>query len=354
MIFLFNRVYLQHDNRPNCCNGQQRMFITNRVYNIPFAKDPEMMQAARIIGNYKDLSEAEQDYGDRNGLWAGLRASEEKILVVANRKIIAELLIQYWRAIFKNPTVDSLFMLYNLFVNSENGHAGCESQYSTNVELLGCRDRFVEPLERKEFNAIYRDTKPVDTLENLDKDAIPFEYLFINYFAGVHTPYVKELLFKKMDMILRENIAGELCTLKTELFQETNNFYLLNGDRKEELITNPIEVMRKDPRLSWALDDVFEFGNEKAILEKYTIKQLRDFMVDHVTLVKWRLNELELIDHVVEGDYDSVINIDVQRHKSNFFATNTFQKKLNGLLICYAYQLKRLNLLDRLKVYELK
>ncbi len=255
MIFLFNRVYLQHDNRPNACNGQERYFITGREYRIPFASDENNMRAAGIRANFKSLAESDAANGDRDGFWAAMRSSEAKTLIVTDRRTVATLLIQYWKSIFKETTPDSLFTLYGVVVNSENGHSACD-QYRTNIaDLLGLTDRFVNALSRAEFMKLYREVPATTMLEGLEPANLPFEYLFLSYFGKTHTEPVKTALFQKIDLIMREHFATEVATLKTELFQRTNNFYLLTDQEGEEIILDPIAYMRSKPMLAWALDE---------------------------------------------------------------------------------------------------
>jgi hypothetical protein len=354
MIFLFNRIYLKHDNTFTHGEGQKSIIITEREFKLPYIEDPEELKSIGILGIYPTLEAVDAAYGSREGFWMSLRNTKDKVIVIASAPVVAELLIEFWKSVFAITSAISLHGLYTLYINNENSGANCKYQRTNYEDERSAGDMFVEKLTLEQFSALYNAASAPVALEKLPKEAIPFEFLLMSYMAGGSNFGLRNVFYKKVDRIVRENFAAELTSMRDDLFYQTHNFYLLDGVASEVLITDPIEVIRNDPRLSWALDEVFYFGNEDDILAKYSLMQIKQFLQIHQKLIQWYAEDFKAIDLINEGKYDEFITLDVYDHKANYFCLTASQAKVNGLLISYVYQLKRLDMLEQLNAFALK
>lgn len=361
MINLFDRVYIKHDNAMSRARGQQKIIVTDKEFDVQYADTPEMQQHVNILPVFQSLEELDKHFGTRETFWQSLRARSAKVLIIARRDIVAELLVQYWKSIFVSTTLDSLYELYSLQVNNENLHAHRANERQARHESPNSNKELPVRLTLEEFKPIYEAAKPIESFANMGVHQMPFEYLLMTYFAGRENVCGNNLstrhrveLFKKMDTILKKNIVAELIAIRDDLFYETHNFYLLNQDEEEKLITDPMEEMRKRPELAWVLDDIFEFGNEDEILKKYSLMQIKLFFITHQRLLRYRMEDYVIIDLLMDKHYDRILKLDMDDHKGNFFCLSAYVSKINGLLVSYLYQLVRLKRCDKLANYVLK
>lgn len=356
MINLFDRVYLKHDNVLTKAEGQQKLIITDKNFVIPYASERHVQQAAGIIGVYDCMSDCDFYNGDREGLWTMLRLKAAKVIVIARKDYVAELLIQYWKSIFKDPSLESLYTLYQLTVNNENLHSYRFRERTAKVTSPNSDSDLIEKLTLEEFTTLFNKTDKVAALEGLEKRYLPFEYLLMSELGNYGKPGRKEIyqpLYKKIDMIVRKNIVGELISARDDFFFETHNFYLLNEGEKETPILDPLKTIEQNPSLSWVLDDLFEYGNEDEILAKYSLGQIKGFYEVYHRLFGYQFDDYNAIDFIQNKTFMKLVEYDIQDHKGNFFCSSAFVSKINGLLISYMYQQVRLNKRDVLQQYEL-
>lgn len=353
MINFFDRIYIRHDNMIVTSQGQQKLVITDAEFSIPYVEGVLERQAANVAGIYSSLKEVDSVMGDREAFWASLRLNAGKLLIIARKDYVAELLIQYWKSIFVETSVDTLYALYELFVSNENLHVYREGERKSRMNAPVANDETVEKLTLLDFSEIYNRTEAVQALADIPKRALPFEFLLMSYLAGRIDKETKKILFSKVDMIMRKNIVAKLAGSREELLFEAHNYYLVNGD-EEEIITDPLEYIRNNDSLAWILDTLFEIGTEDEVLAKYNLNQIKFFFEVHHKLCLEEHDELAIMDFVINKQYAELIQRDIDDRRGNFFATKTFMNKINGFLISYMYQLKRLNKMDQLSMYVLK
>lgn len=356
MINLFDRVYLRHDNVLARGEGQQKLIISPKVKDIVYVTDPLQQRQAGIMGAYESLSDCDHYMGGRDVLWVSLATKQAKVVVIAERTVVAELLIQYWKAIFKQTTAESLYALYEIMVNNENMHAHRPTEKRTHLSSPNSTDGDIVKLTIEEFGALYDKLEPalLDFTSETALKSIPFEYLLMSYLTQVKDDRAKRVFHQKLDAIMRSNIVAKLVGVREELMFESHNYYLLEPGEKEHLITDPIDHMRNSDHLSWVMDDAFVYGNEDEILKKYSLDQFRFFFEQVKRLVLEDESIFVAIECIKNKQYARLIEYDIGDHEGNFFGVGAFVNKINGLLVSYTYQLSRLKMLDKLALYELK
>ena len=355
MINLFDRVYLRHDNVLARAEGQKKLIISPKVKEVVYVTDTLQQQQAGILGTYESLSDAFHYLGGQDAFWGSLQ-TKSKIVIIADRETVATLLIQYWKAIFKQTTVDSLYRLYQLQVNNENLHGHRPTEKRVKLFSPNSTEGDIVKLSLEDFTAIYDKAEPaMVSFTNSDRKSLPFEYLLMSYLADPLDNNLNRVLFDKIDKIVRSNIVAKLIGGREELLFETHNYYLLAPGGQEELIVDPIEYMKNSGHLDWVMDEVFVYGNEDEILKKYSLDQLRFFFEQIKRLVVEDESVFMAIDLLKQKRYARLIEYDINDHRGNYFGTGAFVNKINGFLVSYIYQLKRLDLMDTAReLYELK
>lgn len=356
MINLFDRVYLRHDNVLARGEGQKKLIISPKVKEVAYVVDELQRQNVGIMGAYESLSDAFHYAGDQNAFWAGLANAKAKVVIIAERKVVAQLLVQYWKAIFKDPTFEALYLLYQIAVNNENLHTHRPTEKRTHLFSPNSTDGEIELLTSDEFQELFdnEEAAMLDFSSTMGAKSIPFEYLLMSYLADPKDDSVKTPLFQKLDAIMRSNIVAKLIGGREELMFESHNYYLLTNGGQEELIVDPIGYMRKSGHLAWVMDEAFVYGNEDEILKKYSLDQIKFFFEQIKRLVLEDESIFMAIDCIKTKRYARLIEYDIGDHQGNFFGTGAFVNKINGLLVSFAYQLKRTGNVELLKSYELK
>jgi hypothetical protein len=353
MINLFDRVYLRHDNLLVTGKGQQSLIITPKEFELVYTNDRLSMQSAGIIDIHTSLAAADEKYGNRETMWAMLRLRSAKICIIADRFTAAEILIQFWKSIFAKTTEHSLYQLYKLTINNENLHSFRYRERSAVITAPNSTEGLIEKLDFAEFCTVYERAEKSETMSTLEARHIPFEYLLLGYLAGTLTDKAKKVFFQKVDMIVKQNIVGELISARDDFFFETHNYYLLNKDGQEVVIDDPLDYIKNHPMLAWAMDPIFEYGLEEEVLKKYPLQTLKGFFETYHELFRYTFDDYYAIEYIQNKDYRGLIDFDMKDQKGNFFCSTAFVSKINGLLVSYIYQMKRLGEEQNLQLYQL-
>jgi hypothetical protein len=354
MINLFDRIYLRHDNMPVVGEGQKTLVISRKEFEIPYTDDKFSQKQAGIIGVFQRLTDADEAFGGRDGLLSMLRLTGAKVGIVGCRYTVAEFLVQFWKSIFSNYTVDSLYQLYKLTINNENLHSYRQRERSAIGTAPNAGEQLVEKLTREQFRSVYNGVGASEVYSTLEPSQIPLEYLLMGYLAGNLSDRTKKVFFGKVDKIVKQNIVGELVSARDDFFFETHNYYLLNTDGQEVMLDDPLEYIGNHPMLAWALDPLFENGREDEVLAKYSLQQLKGFFETYQELFRYTFDDYHAIEFIQNKAYGALINFDIADQKGNFFCSSAFVSKINGLMISYTYQLKRLGHIDMLQMFKLK
>lgn len=354
MLNLFDRVYMRHDNVLIRGQGQRKLIITPKTKDAAYIESKSAQIEIGLIGVYEKLAECEAFYGNRDTMWAVLRQTKSKVIIIADKWTFAELIIQYWKSIFKSPTAESLFSLYEVMINNENLHTIRPMEKRVNQYSADSPDEAVVKLTKDAFKEVFDRVEGSPVLETLELKELPFEYALMAYLVDETNPTARKVLFPKVDKIVKDNIVAQLIGSRDEMLYESHNYYLIDGKENEVPITDPIAYMKNHPALSWVLDDVFQYGQEEEILAKYGLEKIKLF----IRVVGRILFENDLmlvaIDFIRNKQYAELIEHDIGDHRGNYFGTHAYQRKINSLFVSYMYQLKRLNLVDQLAQYQLR
>lgn len=352
---LFERVYIKHDNNFTPGVGQRRIIVTDREMKHPFSEDQIALDRIFVKHNVKTLDELETFYGGRDGLWSALTLSEEKILIIASPAVTAELLIQYWKSIFKNPTKEFLKLMYDMFIAQEN-LLGCrEKERNISLSDSNVVGRKCEPVSDRVFELLFNSVKPSQAIQIVPQKQLPIEYLLMAYLSKSASGSLITEFYRRMTGIVLVNIVRTIVNSKEDLFSETHNYYLLDGtvDFSQHAL-DPVSFISNHRRLSWALDEEFVYGNEDNILKKYSTNKLKDMFRVYEELFRFKYDEETALDFIIARDYKGLIEFDISDEKGNFFGTENYLNKINGFLVSHLYKLARNNNQEELSRFELK
>jgi hypothetical protein len=352
---LINRVYIKHDNNVTPSTGQTRIIVTDREMRYPFPEDQQVLDRLFIKHYVKSLEELDALYGGRDGLWSSLLLSKEKLIIIASAKITAELLIQYWKSIFKNPEKTFLKLMYDMFVAQEN-LLGCrEKERQIFLEDSNVLSRKCEAVSNDVFDILFDTVQASEVVSTLTKDKLPFEYLLMGYLTKSSDSGATTEFYRRSVNIILVNIVRAIVNAKEDFFSETHNYYLVNGQTDlGEFQTDPIGYLSKHNKLAWVVDEDFFYGNEDVILKKYSLAKLKDIFRVYNTLFKFEYDEEKALDFIIEKDYAGLIDYDIADEKGNFFGADAMVIKINGLLISHLYQLVRNGKVEELQCFELR
>lgn len=353
MINLFNSIYVRTDDYVAASTGQKRIILSSRDYG--WATDKETLDLIGVIDILPTMKDLTDKYGSLDGFWSMLRLSNEKIIIIAGQEQLLALLISYWKKIFKAPSVESLYRLYQFFIFNENLFYAHFSRYSY-IDKLDEEVR-IKPVSLEEFVKMYEHTPASEMMSGLSRQEIPIEYLLAGYFAGVNDAETNLVTFRKVKTIVLQNLAGILAGDRAQFFTHTHNQYLLDGASDSVEIFDPMEILQSNPKYSWLFDKEFRRDNLDGIIQKYPPRVMKELFGQFNKIFyhgKGFFYEAEgALDFIIAGDIPGLLAYDVQDENATFFTETEFFKKVNTLLISHFYQLVRLNRSAELKVYEL-
>jgi hypothetical protein len=352
---LINRVYIKHDNNITPSSYQSRIIVTDREMRYPISEEREVLDKVFIKHYVKSLDELDTLYGDREGFWSAMLLSTEKLLIIASPAFTAELLIQYWKSVFKDPSRSFIKLMYDLFTAQEN-LLGCrEKERQISKEDVNVIDRKCVPVSDDLFNALFDKVEHSQIVSEAPVTKLPFEYLLIGHLTKSGGKGLNTEFYRRASSIVLLNIVRAIVNAKEDFFSETHNYYLLDDETSlGELRTNPIGYLSKHKRLAWVVDEEFVYGNEDVILKKYSLDKLKDIFKVYTTLFKFEYDEEKALDFIIAKDYAGMIRYDIADQKGNFFGADSFTAKINGLLISHLYELVRNSKAQELDCFSLK
>lgn len=354
---LFRRIYIKHDNNMITNENQQRFFISDRNFEHHFPSDRGIRERLKIMEVFQGLDKVDEHYGNRAGFWSYMRAADARVCIIGGRDVVAELLIQYWKSIFKQTTVQAMYELYTRFVNNENLlslHAKTTIDSDNNTDALEIQ---AIPFER--FEEISNRTAADWTISELNVRDIPIEYLLFSYFAqpnqrSAARKNAGQITFRKVRDIVLTNVVSQLVDARKDYFISTHNFYKLYPDDVQPVIGDTLAQIKANENLAWVLDPLFSVENINHVVGHYGLPKLKEFFDTYAKLFNYRYEEEFALEYLIKDDIFGLLEYDVLDENGNFFGTEDFVFKINGLMISYGYQLYRQGRKDELIKYDLR
>lgn len=362
MLHLFNKVYLKHESMFETTSESIMARSERKAHPLAFLVSFEGAELPSFEEMLKDRYENSFDK-----FWTDLISisPDKKYSVFVDSKVLLELSLQYWKSIFKNPNVESLYRLYSFSIldNKLKSYLLKDSQVSS-------KKRFNESLHyisKEEFTEVFNNTPVIQCLVDLDKSVLGFENLLANYFATSSSKY-KDAFKERLGDLAWASWFDDVQILRSELL---TGFYDLNKllpELKLDL-SAPVSIeeeILKNKHLAWMLDPKFEESNMDYILRKYS----KDIFVDLnkvMVFAKGASHKKELLTDnqlffnyqvhltnlVFDEKFEEFLKQDIEDGFGCQLINDHLQHKANQLFVSFVYDKVRMNELDILKDYEL-
>lgn len=291
--------------------------------------------------------------------------ADKKYSVYVDSKVLIQLIIQFWKSIFKEPSVDALYRLYNFLILDNK-----LKSYLLTDDRLRNKAKFNEAIyyiSKAEFTEIYDSAPRIQCLMDLDKSILGFECLLANYFVPEASRY-KECFEERLGRLAWLSWFSDIQILRAELL---TGFYDLNKilpDLKLNL-EEPISIEQTilgNKHLAWMLDPKFEENNMDYILRKYGknifidlhqhmvfakgAESKKNTVTDNQLFFNYQVN---LTNLVFDENYEEFLKQDIADGFGCQLINDHLMHKANQLFVSYVYDKVRSNELNNLKDYEL-
>lgn len=361
MIHLFDQIYLSQDvfgvfN----LKARQRLYITDFNFPVPLTADVHMQKVCGILGVFTSLADMDEAIGGREKFWENLIADKRDINIVVNNATAVELMVQLWKSIFKTHTDETLYKLYALAMNNDNRLAVSDATNALLPENKGGTDyRIIPLLTREEFKNIYDATPEIEILRTIPKKDLSFELLLIAYLNNKEDEEAREILFKKVERIVRRIYTENFVDMALSLHRRFSSF---NRPEYDNLAVGlcPYEMMSLIPGLQWSFSKNIRNRDTDGVLKEFGIRGMvqiyREVREMGVFPSDDKNDRLQLLGEQLEcRDYGAVIEADVNETMgSSVFSDTRFKEKINPLTISYFYRLKRLGKTAELGEFALR
>jgi hypothetical protein len=363
VFHLFNKVYLKHESLYNSSNA-----------GLIACADKSQHPISRIMGietavmpTFDEILQ-QQYNNDIENLWESLlkQSPNTRFDFLVDAKILSQITIQYWKSIFKNPDLESIYKLHKFFVLDSRLKSFIFNDFSSHS-----RSDFynsIKFLSKNDFTELYEKTQVSTVLNSVKKDAFGFEYLLADYFNNPKTRYQKAFK-EKVRSLAWKKWANDAEVLKADIL---NDFYNIKKlvptiDIQFEAITEVEKHLTNDPNLNWMLDENFNEHNPDYIRRNYS----KDIFVNlyRNLFVTWpggteSLNSLPsaevfsddqmaLTNLVFDEDFDEFLRKDIARGFGCLLTSDHLRQKSNQIFVSYLYEKIRNKQTDELKHYEL-
>lgn len=362
MLHLFNRVYIKHESMFETVNESLMVRSERKAHPLAFLVS---MAGAELPSFEEILKDRYEDSIDNFWKELVLMPADKKYSIFVDSKVLIQLMLQFWKSIFKNPSVDSLFRLYNFSILDNK-----LKSYLIKDDRVKNKAKFNEAIgyiSKDEFIELYNNAPKIQCLMDLDKSALGFEYLLGNYFVPEVAQY-KDFFEERLGKLAWSSWFADTQILRGELL---TGFYDLN-----KLLPNlnlnldePISIdqtILENKHLAWMLDPKFEENNMDYILRKYG----KDIFIDlnqHMVFAKGAESkkgtitdnqlffnyQVNLTNLVFDENYEEFLKQDIADGFGCQLINDDFVHKANQLFVSYIYDKVRSNEPNVLKEYEL-
>jgi hypothetical protein len=360
MFHLFNKIYLDHEIHIH--SKYDSIILFNTAKDHPISR--LVGRSIGIVQSFSDLL-MEKFQGDIEVFWKTLlnKSDSKKYILFADSEIYFQLQIQYWKSIFKEPSGDFLFELYEFY--RKDYDLKLHTHVDRGNNMLGPYRDLYPKIEKTLFNERAEKISPIQALMAMNKDLVSYEYLLANYFYNKANPYAEA--FKKNVLRLAwQNWCLDILDLKAEIIAGGFNIDRLFPELEGANAPSTEILFKSHPKLSWILDQNIQPGNTNYITQKYPedfFPQIQS-LIDKVCKVNVKVKGIELNDidifnqasqtkNLYRGDFESIIMDDVKRSFGSFFLKGENYAELNHYLVNFIYKQINLKNTDELRSFSL-
>ncbi len=343
MFHLFNRTYLEHE-----------VFYNTKYASEVISSVEKSHPISEKLGTSVGQIPAFQDYLKENfgasleNYWSEqLKESViKKKIIFADDLCYHQLLIQFWKSIFKEPTLDFLYELYRLHVTD------CDLKLVMNIDRADNYKRLrpgqLPALTYEEFSSIYEKTSEVICLRFHSKEDISFEYLLAEYYQD-RTGHLSGNFLKKLRTLCWRTWLSDVYSLRNDFL---GSYYSFNNDRSVK------SYIEENKHTAWMLDESFNESNIEYIRTNYSPKifiELYELINGKESFLPANVWEsfTSITREVFSGKYLELLEEDIRYNRGCTFIRDHLGNEANQILASWIYSLVRDNKLEHLKRLKL-
>lgn len=345
MFHVFNDVYI--DLTSNFTTLRYDNITISKTWSGYHAFDPAL-KLVRVYATPEDFADAHLN-GDQNNFWDYLFTQNPKtsrLVVYVEPDQYLMLQLQYWKSIFKKPTVQSLYYLHQLYVQDCWLQSQLDDPDATHNGQQGYRDLSLISLAA--FKKLYKATPASPFVKNLSKAVISFEYLLADYFANPNSVY-KSVVMSKVSTFAWKMWIAEISTLKSDMLNGIYDINILLPPDHQLDTSDPANLFAAIPGnkyLSWIVDPEVNQSNAKYIEMTYD-KEIFNYLYSkfYKTWVKEgdRPGDdmSELLTLLYTHKYEELLDRDIARGMGCTYLAGKYRLRANQVFASWLYHISR-------------
>ena len=359
MFHLFNNIYLEHDSRYHTrdehiiLNYISTNHPMSKTFNIEFDHPPTFDEILKTKHN-----------DDIDNFWTWLLDKKEEFVIFADSVIFHQLQIQLWKSVFPKSTSESIFNLYQFFLNDYHLKKFLYSDGRLSITTNLNRPYYFDDFSN--FNSQYITIQKSEALSNMDKGMLSFEYLMANFAYNPLSKY-REDFINRVEKLAWKSWFNDMNALKTDII---GCFYDIQTLIPEINVHNKnsqeiLETIASDKNLQWITDTKFNEYNITYIKRTYPAKVICDLIknVNSIWGVSFNqfkdtngpiaFDQIQFTTLLYEGKYLEILDRDVLKGFGCFFVNDKIIDKANLLFSSFLYEKIREKQTSELKTYQL-
>lgn len=349
MLQLFNNVYIRHESQYDSISPNILMFssgVRHPLFQIlGLSEEAEAPTQQLILDKFYK--------GSLEVFWTEMMAYPENstLYITSDFKMMTEIMVQYWKSLFKNPTPEFLYRLHEFYV--------ADSRFKSYVFHDSTSKRWKdvykshEFLKFEDFLQMYEKAPEIECIRKADKSKMRtgIEILLANGFYKPQSAY-RQTLNEVVQKIAQELLVYDLDDLKAEIL---NGFYDIkkivpSAHFEPEKLKDWENVIFAAPELRWIVDSKLEEGNVSYIRSVYGKDLFKNLFLrlgvsESDTLVR-------RMCCVLEEDYEGFLRESLNSGFGSWLTLDHMRKKSNQLLMGYVQDLIRRNNIEKLSQFE--
>lgn len=362
MLKLFKNVFLETQRHFH--TKYQHLVLSKHTINHPLS-----IILREEVGKVDSFESYLNDKhkGSEEDFWKFLvNIPEDDVFVVfAEDEMFQHLLFTFWKNIFTDLSLDSLYELYNCFQ--------IESSVSNVLTIdradnpFGNSSKHFPSLSKEQLKKRYEEASTISYLRKLDKEILSFEYLLAEALGDPQSIYLPTFL----NVLKEESWAAwfaDLEEIKSQIVMCFHDIHKIFPELEswESRFTGPEEMIQSHPSLSWMLDESFHSKNIAYVLKNFAPEVFSDLQrrCDEACFVfflngKTKLDTTEIYNLASKGqdlfdqNYFKILQDDIERGYGCKFIARLRPYRLGGYFAQRLYRYKLHNNEMKLKEFNL-
>lgn len=277
-----------------------------------------------------------------------------RIVVYLEAELLFRLQIEYWKNILPFVSREDMFHLHRLYIED------CRFKNSLprprDFVLSENKLTQITSYDKITFNEIYENISLIETLKQVPKENLSFEYQLADFFYDSSSE-LKPVLLEKIRHFTWTNWIAEIEILKSDILNGIMDINRLIPAESAIDTSDPTLLFNQligNEYLRWIVDENI-FPGDYNYLEMNYSKEIFKFIYERFYNM-WQVNGedmSELIDLIYSYQYEKLLYRDVARSFGSVYSAGRQRNKVNQILVSYLYKLKREGQLSAIKPFTL-